>query len=72
MTIRQIIASTYAIAAIAIAGIFAAPAIAAFGDEDRVPVLLTEEILNGEALTGHAEIDDWPAYMTDEVAHADR
>lgn len=72
MTTRQTTATALFVAAIAVAGVIAAPAIAAFGTDDRVPMLLTEEILNGEAVTGHAEIDDLPAYMTDEVDHADR
>ncbi len=67
MTIRQTLAITCTIAALGVAAIQAAPAIAdAMGHGTRAPALLTEEIL-----TRHAEIDDLPAYMTDEDGHAD-
>ena len=69
MSIRQSIAIIYGIAALGIAaGVQFAPAIA--GADAPPARILPDEI--DPAITGHAEIDDLPAYLTEGPGDARR
>lgn len=70
MTIRQSVAMFYGIAALAVAAIHFAPGVArAVGQGIVAPSMVPVEVIEPNR-TGHAEIDDLPAYLTEEAGNA--